>query len=127
MKYLLDVNALLAWVYIDQPEHHARVHSWGIKIGAPDMLTCAICELGFLRISMARYGYDLAAANNALALVKRDVTGYIDTLPPPNLARWVLSHKHTTDAYLCQLASAHGMKLATFDTGIKDSAVFHIP
>jgi len=29
--------------------------------------------------------------------------------------------------YLCQLASAHGMKLATFDTGIKDSAVFQIP
>jgi len=127
MKYLLDVNALIAWGHNVQTWQHASIHAWGATIPPQHMSTCAITELGFLRVSMAHYGLDLAAAEKTLALVKRDVHGYIDTLPAPRLARWVLSHKHTTDAYLCQLAAANGMRLATFDTSIKDAAVFRIP
>jgi len=127
MKYLLDVNALVAWAHSGTADKHARLHAWKARINASDLGTCAICDLGFLRISMSAYGYDLASAESALDKIRATATAYIADLPPPRLARWVLSHKHTTDAYLCQLAAAHGMKLATFDEAIKDSAAFLIP
>ena len=117
---------MVAWHHGNPPDKHARLHAWRVRVGASQFATCAIVELGFLRISMRVYGYDRQTAENALDLVKRDVTGYIDALPSPRLARWVLSHKQTTDAYLCQLARAHGMQLATFDHGIKDGAAFLI-
>ena len=126
MKYLLDVSALVAMFHSNHP-HHARFHTWFAKLPSGDTGSCAICDLGFIRTSMVGYGHDLQEAENALvAMKKRDVTGYIDTLPAPRLARWVLSHKQTTDAYLCQLAAANGMMLATFDAGIKDAAAWLI-
>ena len=126
MRYLLDVNAMVAMYHSEHTEH-ARFHAWHATQKKEFMASCAICDLGFIRISMIGYSYTLAMAENALKTVKRGVTGYIDTMPPPNLASWVLSHKQTTDAYLCQLAAANGMKLATFDARINDPAVFLIP
>jgi len=126
MKYLLDVSALVAMFHTNHP-HHARFHTWGAKQSAEDMASCVISDLGFIRISMSAYGWDMPKAEATLAAMKkRDVTGYIDTLPAPSLARWVLSHRQTTDAYLCQLAAANGMMLATFDSGIKDAAAWLI-
>jgi len=126
MNYLLDVNALIAWHHPDPADRHERVHAWWARVKPSELSTCAIVDLGFLRVSMRIYGYDRETARDALELVKRDVTGYVGNLPPPRLARWVLSHKQTTDAYLCQLAAAHGLQLATFDNGIKDKAAFLI-
>ena len=126
MKYLLDVNALVALHHTNNPDH-AAFHAWPGSRAPEHLFSCAISALGFIRISMAGYNYTLEMAERALARINRDVSGHIDTLPPPRLARWVASHKHTTDAYLCQLAAANGMKLATFDAGIKDAAAFLIP
>jgi predicted nucleic acid-binding protein len=125
MKYLLDVNALVAW-------HHAgrlntRLHAWRANHATAELASCAISDLGFIRISMIGYGYTLQTAEKALESIKRDVDDYVEALPPPRLARWVASHKQTTDAYLCQLAAKHGMQLLTFDNGIKDAAAFLIP
>jgi predicted nucleic acid-binding protein len=36
---------------------------------------------------------------------------------------WVQGHNQTTDGYLCAVAASHGLKLATFDTGIDDRSV----
>jgi predicted nucleic acid-binding protein len=126
VKYLLDVNALVAMHHTNHPEHRI-VHAWLAGHAPTQRFSCAICDLGFIRISMNVYNYTLDLAQNALSLIKRDVAGYINTPPPPRLARWVMSHKHTTDSYLCQLAASNGMNLATLDTGIKDPAAFHIP
>jgi len=127
MKYILDVNALVAMHHANHP-FHKRFHAWASGLAAWQFFSCAISDLGFIRISMAGYNYRLETARGTLEAVKRaSVTGYIDALPPPKLARWVASHKHTTDAYLCQLAATNGMKLATFDTSIKDTAAFLIP
>jgi len=125
MNYLLDVNALVAMHHTGHPDHKT-MHAWLSGHAPTQRYSCAICDLGFIRISMAGYNYTPELAVKELATIRRDVPGFIDTLPPPRLARWVLSHKHTTDAYLCQLAAANGMKLATFDTSIKDPAAFHI-
>jgi len=125
VKYLFDVNVMLAWYHAGH--FNQRLHAWRATRLSDTLYSCAITDLGFIRVSMSRYNHSLQMAASALAFVKRDVTGYLDTLPPPNLARWVLSHGQTTDAYLCQLATAHGMKLATFDTAITDKAALIIP
>ena len=124
MNYLLDVNALVAYHHAGQL--HTRIHAWLGRNASAHLSSCAISDLGFIRVSMSGYNYTLQMAETALEAVKRGVTGYVDALPPPKLARWVLSHKQTTDAYLCQLARARGLQLATFDSGIKDSAAFLI-
>ena len=127
MKYLLDVNALIAWWHHTHPKH-VIFHAWEKKAGAgfANLATCATAELGFLRISMQVYRYTLAEAQNALAQLKQKAGGFIADCPPPKLAAWSTTASKTTDAYLCQLARAHGLQLATFDSGIKDAAAYLI-
>jgi predicted nucleic acid-binding protein len=55
MKYLPDVNALLAWGHATHP-HHARLHAWKAGKKASDLATCAISDLGFIRITAQAYG-----------------------------------------------------------------------
>ena len=125
MKHLLDVNALIAWYHGGSLKQ--RFHAWRAADIRATYHTCAITELGFIRVSMIRYNYTRQMAEKALAIIKRDIADFIDTLPPPQLAAWVGKHSETTDSYLCQLATANGMRLATFDTGISDPTAFHIP
>ncbi len=119
MKYLLDVNALLAWAHPDA-DGHLTFHRWKKLVPPDELTTCAITELGFVRISMARFRYTRAQAQQELAGLKREIGHYLPALPPPVLPAWVTAHAHTTDAYLCQVARAHGLRLATFDQGIRD-------
>lgn len=64
-----------------------------------------------------------------LRQLRRDGFGYVANLRSPAeiMPEWVEEHRHTTAGYLCTVASAHGLKLATFDTGIKDASVERIP
>jgi len=119
MKYLLDVNALIAWAHQGSP-HAVPFHRWKKNVGAGDLATCAITELGFVRVSMLSFQLDLPAAAGALAVLKAEIGHFLPALPPPVFPPWVTSHRHTTDAYLCQVAAIHGVRLATFDTDIRD-------
>jgi predicted nucleic acid-binding protein len=123
MKYLLDVNLLVAWHHTNHPGH-ARFHAWARKHTRTDLVSCAITDLGFLRVSMQSYGYSLEKAEMALAEIEKDGIDHLDSLPKPRLPRWATTGPKTTGAYLCQLARAHGLQLATFDGGIKDAAAF---
>lgn len=125
MKYLLDVNALLAWCHA-RSQHNTGFHKWAAKTGYQNLYTCAIVELGFLRLSMHVYGLALADAQEALAQLKQKSGGYIADCPSPKLPAWSATAAKTTDAYLCQLAAAHKLQLATFDNGIKDATAFLI-
>ena len=49
MKYLLDVNALVALGFIHH-EFHGRVAAWIKHNEFPDLATCSITELGFVRV-----------------------------------------------------------------------------
>ncbi|RRK00096.1 hypothetical protein Ga0100230_019110 [Opitutaceae bacterium TAV3] len=91
------------------------------------MVTTALVELGFVRISMQAFGFTLADAQRTLAEIRKKTGGYIADCPSPALPLWATTAARTTDAYLCQLATAHGLQLATFDTGIKDPVAFLIP
>jgi len=125
MKYLLDVNALIAWWHHTHPKH-VTFHAWEKKAGFANCATCATAEMGFLRISMQVYRYTLDEAQTALAQLKQKAGGFIADAPSPNLPAWSDTGAKITDAYLCQLARAHGMQLATFDSRIKDAAAYLI-
>jgi predicted nucleic acid-binding protein len=122
VKYLLDVNALLAWRHASA-HGHARFHVWATAQGFGALATCAHTELGFLRVSMQVFRLSLADAQTALATIKRQAGGFVSAAPSPLLAPWAATAARTTDAYLAQLASAAGLTLATFDTDIPGSII----
>jgi predicted nucleic acid-binding protein len=121
VKYLLDINALLAWEHPNSP-HHAGFHAWAAQTAKAALWTCAHTELGFLRVSMQVFGYSLHQAADALAVIKHHAGGYILAAPAPRLPTWASTAAKTSDAYLVQIARENGMRLATFDRGIKDTA-----
>ncbi len=120
MTYLLDVNALLAWEHRNSP-HHATFHAWAKRVGRANLWTCGLTELGFLRVSMQVFGYNLAQATDALAVLKRHVGGFVREAPSPRLPAWSSTPAKTSDAYLTQVARENKMQLATLDAGIKDT------
>jgi predicted nucleic acid-binding protein len=120
VNYLLDVNALVAWEHGNSP-HHAAFHAWAKRAGRASLWTCAHTELGFLRVSMQVFGYSLPQAAEALAALKKHAGGFVEVAPSPRLPAWTSTAAKTSDAYLTQVAHENGMRLATFDTGIRDA------
>lgn len=123
MTFLADVNVLLALAWSHHP-NHSRVRAWWSGLGKGDALaTCAITELGFVRISLqpAFGSAEMGTAKETLAQLRTARNGHVflvDTLGVDALPAWVKTAKHTTDGHLVALAAAHGAKLATLDTGI---------
>lgn len=126
MRYLLDVNTLLALVVLEH-EFHARVASWLERLGAsdvPQLATCSITELGFVRVlgQAQQYGSSVAQARELLVEVK-DTNRMRWTFIPDDhdishLPRWVRTPKQTTDGHLAELARANEAVLATLDRRI---------
>lgn len=125
MKALLDVNALLAWEHANSP-HHDVFHEWVAREQDLELWTCALTELGFIRVSMQVFGYNRANADQALRRLKQATFGFVGESPSPRLPAWAKTASKTTDAYLVQLAKKNDLQLSTFDRGIKDRAVTQI-
>jgi predicted nucleic acid-binding protein len=126
MKYLLDVNALLALVVLEH-EFHARVARWVERLGTrgvPELATCSITELGFVRAlgQAQQYGSSVAQARELLLKVKTsDGMRWIfipDDHDISRLPRWVRTPKQTTDGHLAELARANDAVWATLDRRI---------
>jgi predicted nucleic acid-binding protein len=126
MKYLLDVNALVALGFL-QHEFHGRVSNWVRKLsqkGVPELATCSITELGFVRVLVQapQYGFNVAHARDLLLQLKSGTVlkfaFVIDDQDVSHLPAWVKSARQTTDGHLAQLARANGAVLATLDSGI---------
>ena len=133
MRYLLDVNTLLALVVLEH-EFHARVASWLEHLGAigvPELATCAITELGFVRVlaQAQQYGSSVAQARELLLEVKNsDGVDWIfipDDRDISRLPKWVRTPKQTTDGHLAELARVNEAVLATLDRRVPDA--FLIP
>jgi predicted nucleic acid-binding protein len=124
MTYLLDVNSLLALGVINH-EFHDHVASWLRAQKFPRLATCAITELGFVRVAAqsAAYGFTvLQAITLLLRLKSTHVSGIVFLADDHDISRlpnWVKSPKQTTDGHLVTLAAAHGAVLATLDAGIQ--------
>jgi len=122
VKYLLDVNALLALKH-SRSVHHQACRIWVSKQGFEAMATCALTELSFIRVSMAAFGVSLADAQKDLAELKSKIAGFVEKAPTPSLPAWSNHAAKTTDAYLVQLARSASLELATFDAGIPGAVI----
>lgn len=121
MKHLLDVNMLLAAIWCDHP-HYPTADAW---LAGKQIVVCPISELGFLRISTNQRAY-AATMENARTLLEKFMTESKASRIPADLHAMDSRPENSeavTDQYLASLAEKHGMKLATFDTGIKHAAV----
>jgi hypothetical protein len=133
MKYLLDVNALVALGFLEH-EFHERVARWLRRLaakGTPELATCSITELGFVRVlaQAPQYGFTVGQACNLLQQLKAarmvNFTFIPDGRDVSHLPSWVKTAKQTTDGHLAQLAGANGAVLATLDRRIPQA--FLIP
>ena len=130
MIYLLDVNALVALGFINH-EFHARVASWLQSSNLPQLASCSITELGFLRVLVQApaYGFTVVQARTLLLRLKEGRTSRLTFIPDEHdvshLPAWVKAPKQITDGHLSKLATANGAVLATFDENIPGS--FLIP
>jgi hypothetical protein len=126
MKYLLDVNALIALGFLEH-EFHGRVSRWVRRLaenGPPELATCSITELGFVRVlaQAPQYGFTVGQACHLLQHLRAARMVSFSFIPDgqdiSHLPSWVKTAKQTTDGHLAQLAEAHGVVLATLDKGI---------
>ena len=124
MKYLLDINALIALGHTAHV-HHTRMIRWYQSLLSEDSIlhTCSICELGFVRVSVqAGLQPDVASSRAALAQLK-DSSKISFTLLPDDLGAdrlppYAKAPNKITDGHLLELARHHGARLATLDTAI---------
>jgi predicted nucleic acid-binding protein len=124
-RYLLDVNALVALGFVEH-EFYERVVNWvqTLSRGENEFASCAITELGFVRLLTQTPLYGFSVAEAKLALLRLKSSGNIaftfiaDDQKVSGLPSWVKTGRQTTDGHLVQLASANGAILATLDRGI---------
>ena len=123
MKYLLDVNALVALGFIHH-EFHGRLTAWVRTQRFPALGTCSITELGFARVLAQAPGYGLTIdqARTVLLCLKKTSSLSLTFIPDDHdishLPAWVKVPKQTTDGHLLELARANGAILATLDERI---------
>jgi toxin-antitoxin system PIN domain toxin len=121
MKYLLDVNVLLAAIWANH-SRHAETFAW---LDGKSIVLCPLCELGFLRISTHKKAIN-APMDKARELLQKFATErqaerISDDLPP--LDSRSATSEQVTDHYLADLAVKHGLKLATLDENVEHAAV----
>lgn len=131
MIYLLDVSTLLA---LGLREHvfHERVATWVRTFESQEdvkLATCAITELGFLRILTQASSYNFTTAQGKALLSQLKMTKglrfsfFADNLGIEHLPSWVKWPKQITDGHLPRPAKAHGAEMATLDEHIPDALV----
>ncbi len=118
MKFLLDVNALIALGY-KKHVFHKRVSRWA---AGKSLATCSIAELGFVRIlaQLPEVDIPVTTSREMLATMKheRRLTQISDSQSAVDLPLWVKNPRQITDGHLLALAQSNRLTLATCDAGI---------
>lgn len=129
MKYLLDVNALVAFGHAEH-QFYTRVATWAAEMAKneiPHFATSPITELGFVRVIFQVYGVSITQAKDLLSRLKESKEYQFEFLTDDhdaaNLPRWVTGAKQTTDGHLLELARSNGCILATLDERIPGAFV----
>ena len=124
MRYLLDVNVLIALAHTGHTLHGKAV-AWYLSVlsSAAGLHTCSITELGFVRVSLVTgLQPDVAASRATLDALKSSSKILFeivsDDLGAAHLPSFVNSAQKVTDGHLLELAKHHSMKFVTLDRGI---------
>ncbi|MGH8017425.1 MAG: PIN domain-containing protein [Opitutaceae bacterium] len=120
MRHLLDVNALIALAHRSHVRH-ARALGWfqATRASGDALGTCAITELGFVRVAVQA---DVASARKALEQLKKSSPVpfelLADDLGADRLPGFAKTPAKLMDGHLLELARRHQAQLVTLDTGI---------
>jgi len=125
MKYLLDVNVLVALGFFEH-EFHEKVTRWVGTISTAEgiLATCSHTELGFVRVlaQTPQYASSVAEAKDLLQRLKAAsevrFEFFADDHGASHLPSWVRAPKQVSDGHLAQLAKAKGAEFVTLDRGI---------
>jgi uncharacterized protein len=118
---LLDINVLLALAW---PNHmfHLAAHRWFDEIPSRLWATCALTELGFIRLSSnPSFHSETVTPKEATAELKRlcrDAGHHFwpsPTAADPAIFGRAKGHQQVNDAWLVELTRLHKGVLATFD------------
>ena len=118
---LLDTNVLLALAWPNH-QHHAETHKWFGAQSRHGWATCALTQLGFIRLS-ANPAYTPAAVSpqEAASLLERLLRHESHHFWPcpaassPAIYSRTLGHQQTNDAYLVEVVRRHKGRLVTLD------------
>lgn len=128
MVALLDVNVLLALGWPTH-QHHAVAQAWFLRHAKLGWATCALTELGFVRLSSnPAYSRNAAGPLDAIALLSElRATGkhaFWKAMPSVlDLAHLPLAgHQQLNDAMLVVLAQKQGGRVVTFDKALRHHA-----
>ncbi|MDR3723541.1 MAG: VapC toxin family PIN domain ribonuclease [Terracidiphilus sp.] len=129
MKYLLDLNALIA---LGDPNHvhHNAIQNWFIAEGHKNWGVCPLTEAGFIRITAnPRFCAVPRTVDLAIAILQSYAghPGYC-YWPIMEMDKWALltapfaarivGHQQVTDAYLLGLAIKYEGVLVSFDKAL---------
>ena len=125
MVSLLDVNVLVA-LLVPEHEHHVRAVDWFATDAVGNgWATCAVTELGVIRVCAQLPGgaWPPDTTAGALLVLTASSPGYVwwaDAVSPVVLqeVRSASTGKQVTDRYLLGLARRNGGQLATFDRAL---------
>jgi len=127
MRYLLDVNALIALAHTGHV-FHAKSRTWYLSVAAiaRGFHTCSITEIGFVRVSVVTgLQPDIPTAKHALDALKSSSKIRFelisDDLGVAQLPPFVKKPQDITDGHLFELARKNSMQLVTFDQGIPNA------
>ena len=127
MRYLLDVNALIALAHTGHVLH-AKAIGWyrSVQSSAAGFHTCSITELGFVRVAAATGLHpDIKGARQALDALKSSSKVRFELTPDDlgaaHLPAFVKTPRSVTDGHLVELARKNAFCLVTLDRGIPGS------
>ena len=130
MRFLLDVNVLVALAFPAHPSHRSA-HEWFSGEADRQWATCPLTQAGFLRVASRALGGSQQAIRNALAGFEEDCRNHNHEFWPADVDLRDLSdsqrarltgHNQIADMQLLLLAHRHRGQLATFDTGLRELA-----
>lgn len=131
MRFLLDLNVLIALAWTNHP-HHALAASWFQRGGSRAWATTPATEMGFVRLScnpLVVAARVTASEASALltALRSREDHEFWPDATQASAVDWssAISHRHVPDTHLVAVARAHRGLVATLDRGLAERAGPH--